>query len=86
MTKGNKGFMVWKIDQSKSYDKFNWNFIELVLSELQPSSLLIKLIMHCVTSASFQVIVNGDFSGYFKADRGLRQGDPLSPYLSLSFA
>ena len=73
--------MVWKIDLSKAYDKLNWNFIYMVLAELKLPEPLIKLIMHCVTSASFQVVVNGDLSESFQAGRGIRQGDPLSPYL-----
>lgn len=78
---GKNGFFAWKIDLSKAYDKLSWNFIELVLHEANFPRALVKLIMHCITSTSFQICLNGELTSSFMAQRGIRQGDPLSPYI-----
>ncbi|XP_040372858.1 uncharacterized protein LOC112194030 [Rosa chinensis] len=78
---GKKGFFAWKVDLSKAYDRLNWQFIESVLYESLLPQSLVKLIMSCITSTSFQICLNGELTQSFNAQQGIRQGDPLSPYI-----
>jgi hypothetical protein len=70
-----------KIDMAKAYDTVDWEFLLKVLNAFGFSLGFCKLISNYVSSSWFSVVMNGTSKGFFKAGRGLRQRDPLSPYL-----
>lgn len=79
--KGKVGYMVVKIDLEKAYDRLEWSFICEVLYAANFPSNLIQLIMSCVSSATTLILFNGGALEPFLPSRGIRQEDPLSPYL-----
>ncbi|GAU38532.1 hypothetical protein TSUD_320040 [Trifolium subterraneum] len=79
--KGRKGAFVVKVDLSKAYDKISWEFIWRILCEIKLPVNMVNLIMHAVTSIETNVKWNGARAEYFRPQRGIRQGDPISPYL-----
>lgn len=86
MKHGATGFMAIKIDLAKAYDRVEWNVLSKVMACLGFATNFIHLVIECLTTARFSILLNGSPYGYFAAERGLRQGDPLSPVLFTIFS
>ena len=72
---------ILNVDLRKAFDWVDWGFIRDMLLALNFPSTFIGWIMTCISSTSYSLAYNGSLHGFFKGQRGLHQGDPLSPYL-----
>ena len=73
--------MAVKTDMSKAYDRIEWQFISDVLYRFGFHAIWINWIMQCITTVSYSYLINETVYGNVLPLRGIRQGDPLSPYV-----
>ncbi|GJX03841.1 RNA-directed DNA polymerase, eukaryota, reverse transcriptase zinc-binding domain protein, partial [Tanacetum coccineum] len=78
-----KHTMIFKVDFEKAYDSVRWDYLDDVLKRFGFSEKWCGWIQNCLLSSKGSVIVNGSPTKEFQFHRGLKQGDPLSPFLFL---
>jgi len=83
LSTGDTGFMAIKFDMSKAYDRVEWVYLENIMRKMGFDEKWIGLIMVCVKTMTYSILINGKPKGLIHPTKGIRQGDPLSPLLFL---
>lgn len=83
MPKKEEGVVFFKVDFEKAYDSVSWQFLDLMMEKMGFNDKWRSWIRECLSSAAVSVLINGCPTEEFSISRGLRQGDPLSPFLFL---
>nr|GMC86714.1 ribonuclease H [Ipomoea batatas] len=83
---GKDGFTALKLSLSKAFDCVQWFFLRAMLHRLRLCDNWISLIMECVSIVDYHILHDGNQIGPIILSRGLRQRDPISPYLFIIVA
>ena len=73
--------MLCELDIEKAYDHVKWEFLIFLLQQCGFSEKWRRWIRCCISIVKFSILINGSPSNFFGSSRGLRQGDPLFPFL-----
>jgi hypothetical protein len=84
--KTGKNCLIFKVDFEKAYDSVDWGFLEYMLRRFGFSEKWIDWMRACVFAGTMSILVNGSPTREIDIHRGLKQGDPLAPFLFLLVA
>ena len=68
---------------SKAYDRVEWSFLKLIMIRMGFHEKWVNLMMMCITTVSYSLLINEEPTEKIIPSRGIRQGDSISPYLFL---
>ena len=81
--KENDDYMTIKLDISKAYNMVKWSYLEVVMRKMCFGEQWIELMMVCIKTVTYSILVNREPKGLITPTRGIHQGDPLSSFLFL---
>lgn len=81
MRKKRRSRVMCQLDMEKAYDHINWGFLDSVMRRMGFGRKWRNRMQVCISSPSFSILLNGASESFFKSSRGLRKGDPLTPFL-----
>nr|GFA18676.1 RNA-directed DNA polymerase, eukaryota, reverse transcriptase zinc-binding domain protein [Tanacetum cinerariifolium] len=73
--------LMFKVDFQKAFDSVRWDHLDDIIGKFGFGIKWRGWIRGCLQSSKASVLVNGSPTDEFYFRRGLRQGDPLSPFL-----
>nr|KAJ0187389.1 hypothetical protein LSAT_V11C900461260 [Lactuca sativa] len=81
LKKNKKKAFIFKVDFEKAFDCISWDFLDSIMQQMEFGDKWRAWIRGCLTSARISVLINGAATKEFRMEWGVRQGDPLSPFL-----